>query len=712
MLWYDYDSDYVFSEEELLKEYSAERIRNLGFFGHGGSGKTSICESLLFTMKQNTRLGSVDNGTALLAYDEDEITRKIGINLGIGYGEYRDHLINLVDAPGYADFFGNVVSAIRAVDIAVVVVDAGSGVEVGTEMAWRRLEKAGLPKVVFVNKLGRENADFERTADEVRKAFGTAVTPVFLPIGRETGFCGVVDLLKDKAYRYEQGVRKETPIPADMADVIASWKEKLVEAAADVDEKLMEKFLEGATIESGEIQQAVRKGIRAGMISPMMCGDALTQVGVDLLLDLAVDVLPGPLDLPELEGTIPGKTDVVKVERKADDPTCCFVFKTISESHVGEMNYIRVFSGTVKTGSSLLNATNEREERINQIFLVKGKERTETNQLVTGMIGALVKLKDTHTGDTLCDPKRPVRLPPMDFPKPSISEAIVPKSKGDEERVSNGLAKLHAEDPTFTYEYNREIGQQLINGMGELHLDVIVGRLKRRFDVQVDLVKPKIAYRETITRKSEAQGRHKKQTGGRGQFGDVWLRIEPKPRGEGFEFVDEIYGGAIPSKFIPSVEKGVLEAMEKGYLASYPMCDLKATVFDGSYHEVDSSDIAFKLAAMLAFRNCCEKANVVLLEPIGNVEVTVPERFTGDVIGDLNARRGRIMGMEAQGNLQVVRAQVPLAEMYKYSNSLRSMTQGRGFFTVEFSHYEEVPRELAAKIVEEAKRAQEAEREA
>lgn len=693
-----------------MKEYSAERIRNLGFFGHGGSGKTSICESLLLTMKQNTRLGSVNDGTALLSYDEDEVSRKIGINLGLGHGDYRDCLINLVDAPGYADFFGNVVSAIRAVDIAVVVVDAGSGVEVGTEMAWRRLEKAGLSKVVFINKLGRENADFENAAEEVRKAFGASVTPVFLPIGREAGFYGVVDLLKDKAYKYEQGVRKEMPVPADMVDAIAGWKEKLVEAAADIDEKLMEKFLEGAKIDPAEMQQAVSKGIRAGLISPMMCGDALSQVGVDQLLELAVDVLPSPLDLPELEGTAPGKSETVKVERKADEPACCFVFKTVSESHVGEMNYVRVFSGTVKTGSNLLNATSERDERINQLYLVKGRDRTEVNQLTTGMIGALVKLKDTHTGDTLCDGKRPVRLPGMDFPKPSISEAIVPKSKGDEERVSNGLSKLHAEDPTFTYEYNREIGQQLINGMGELHLDVIVGRLKRRFDVHVDLVKPRIAYRETITRKSEAQGRHKKQTGGRGQFGDVWLRLEPKTRGTGYEFADEIYGGAIPSKFVPSVEKGIVEAMEKGYLAGYPMTDLKATVFDGSYHEVDSSDIAFKLAAILAFRNACEKANVVLLEPIGNVEVTVPDRYTGDVIGDLNSRRGRIMGMEVQGNLQVVKAQVPMAEMYKYSNSLRSMTQGRGFFTLEFSHYEEVPRELSAKVVEEAKRAPEAER--
>jgi elongation factor G len=372
------------------------------------------------------------------------------------------------------------------------------------------------------------------------------------------------------------------------------------------------------------------------------------------------------------------------------------------------MSYVRVVAGAIKPGMLVMNARTEREEKVNQMYLVKGKERVEVGQLSAGMIGALVKLRETGTGDTLCDKKLVVKLPGMDFPKPSISEAIVPKAKGDEERMSNGLSRLHAEDPTFSYAFEPELGQQIINGMGELHLDVIVGRLKRRFDVQVDLVKPRVAYRETVTRKAEAQGRHKKQTGGRGQFGDCYLRLEPLPRGTGFEFVDEIYGGSIPGKVGPSVEKGVIEAMDKGFLAGYRMMDVRATVYDGSFHPVDSSDIAFKLAAVLAFRACCEKANVVLLEPIGNAEVTVPDQYTGDVMGDMNARRGRIMGMEAQGNLQVVKARVPIAEMYKYSNSLRSMTQGRGFFSLEFSHYEETPREAAQKVIDEAKRAKEA----
>jgi elongation factor G len=690
-----------------VKEFSSERIRNLGFFGHGGSGKTSICEALLLAMKQNTRLGSVDDGSSLLDCDEDEVSRKITINIGLGHGEHRDTLVNIIDTPGYADFFGEVVSAVRAVDSAVVVVDAASGVEVGTEMAWRRLDEARLPRVVFVNKLRKENTNFGITAEEVRKSLGTRVTPLFLPIGSEAGLSGLVDILNDKAYRYDGAARMDTPVPPEMKDSIAQWKEKLIEAAAEADEALMEKFLEGGDISPDEMRAAVRKGIKAGVVYPMLCGDALAQVGTDLLLDLAVDVLPAPTDMPELSGTRPGTTEAVTVGADPAGPACALVFKTVSEAHIGDMNYVRVFRGRLDAGSLVLNATTERDEKLNQLYLVKGRERTEVNRLTTGMIGALVKLKETHTGDTLGDKRQPAKLAPIVFPRPSISVAIVPQSKGDEERVSNGLNRLHQEDPTFSYEYSAEIGQQLINGMGELHLDVIVSRLRRRFDVHVDLIKPRTPYRETITRKAEAQGRHKKQTGGRGQFGDCWLRVEPLPRGGGFEFVDAIKGGAIPAKFIPPVEKGIVETMEKGVLAGYHMMDIRATVYDGSYHDVDSSDIAFKIAGSLAFENCCEKAGLVLLEPIMNAEVTVPDQYTGDVMGDLNSRRGRIMGMEVQGNLQVVKAQVPQAEMYKYSNSLRSMTQGRGFFAMEFSHYEEVPREVQTRVIEEARKAKE-----
>ena len=690
-----------------MKDFSPERIRNLGFFGHGSCGKTSICEALLFAMKQNSRLGSVADGTSLLDYDEDEISRKITINLGLGHGEYRDTLVNIVDTPGYADFFGEVVSAVRAIDNAVVVVDATSGVEVGTEMAWRRLDETKLPRVILVNKLRKEHTKFEATAEEIQKVFGSRAIPLYLPIGSEDSFSGIVDLLNDKAYSYAAGARKDVPVPAGMQASIATWKEKLVEVAAEVDESLMEKFLEGQEITADEMKKAVRKGIKAGVVYPVMCGDALAQVGIDLVLDLAVDVLPGPLDMPPVSAVASDTNAAVEIAPDPNGPVCAFIFKTVSEAHVGDMSYVRVFRGKLDAGGSVLNARTERDEKLNQMFLVKGKERVEVGKLVTGMIGALVKLKESHTGDTLTDKRQPVRLNDIAFPRPSISVAIVPQSKGDEERVSIGLTRLHQEDPTFSYEYNAEIGQQLISGMGELHLDVIVARLKRRFDVSVNLIKPRIPYREAITRKAEAQGRHKKQTGGRGQFGDVWLRVEPLPRGGGFEFADAIKGGAIPSKFVPPIEKGISEMLVKGVLAGYHMMDIKATVYDGSYHDVDSSDIAFKIAGSLAFSNCCENAGLVLLEPIMNVEVTVPDQHTGDVMGDLNSRRGRIMGMEVQGNLQVVKAQVPQAEMYKYSNSLRSMTQGRGFFTMEFSHYEEVPREVQNKVVEESRKARE-----
>jgi len=687
-----------------VKEYKTQEIRNLGFLGHGGAGKTSLCDSLLYTMRQNTRLGSVDAGTSLFDYDDDEIVRKISINLALGYGEYRNTLINLVDAPGYADFWGNVISAVRAIDAGILVIDASSGVEVGTELAWRKLEEANLPRALFINKLTKENTSFDNIAEEARKIFGSKVTAVYLPIGKESGLKGAVDLLSDKAFIYENGVRKEIPVPGDMQEQIQHWKERLIETAAEVDESLMEKFLEGQEITPDEMRKAVRKGIKAGQVYPLLGGDALTQVGVDLILELAIDVLPSPAEMPAVKGVVPSTGEEKELGAELDGPVCALVFKTISEAHLGDMHYVRVFRGRLEPGMVVINGTTQREEKINQIYIIKGKDRSEIGKLTAGMLGALVKLKETHTGDTLADKREPIRLAPIEFPNPSISVAIVPQSKGDEERVSNGLARLHEEDPTFSYEYNAELGQQIISGMGELHLDVIIGRLKRRFDVNVDLVKPRIPYRETITKKAEAQGKHKKQTGGRGQYGDVWLRIEPLSRGTGFQFVDEIYGGAIPGKYIPSVEKGVIEAMEKGILAGYRMMDIKATVYDGSYHEVDSSDIAFKIAAGLAFKNACEKAGVVLLEPIMNVGITVPDRFTGDVMGDLNARRGRIMGMEAQGGLQVIKAQVPLAEMYKYSNSLRSMTQGRGFFTMEFDHYEEVPREIAQKIIEEAKR--------
>ncbi len=691
-----------------MKEYSSDKIINLGFFGHGGCGKTSIGEAILYLLKQNTRLGRVDEGTSLFNYDEDEITRKISINLALGYGEYKDHYFNLIDTPGYADFVGEVFSGLRAVDCAMVVIDASSGIEVGTEMVWRYINKEDLPRMIFINKLRKEHSDFYKILDEVIKEWGSGICPLFLPIGKETGFEGIISILDNKVYSYKDGQRKEVAVPDSIKDQIATYRDKIIEAASDVNEAIMNKYLEGGDITSDELKLAVKEGIKAHKIYPVLCGDAFDNIGIDLLLDFCVDMLPGLALTRELKGIDLKKNQekVLKADIKGNP--VAFVFKTVSEPHIGDMNYVRILFGTLESGSILMNGTVEREEKINQIYYVKGKERTETNKLRTGEIGALVKLRQTKTSDTLSHPQEPIRLPKIDFPLPSISVAIVPKSKGDEEKVSNGLSRLHEEDPTFTYIYDGELKQQIVSGLGELHLDIVIGRLKRKFDVSVDLEKPRVPYRETIMRKAEAQGKYKKQSGGRGQYGDVWLRLEPKERGSGYEFADEIYGGSVPSKYIPSVEKGVVETMDTGVLAGYHVIDLKATIYDGSYHEVDSSDIAFKIAGQLAFKAAAEKAGLVLLEPICDVEVTVPEQYIGDIMGDLNARRGRIMGVDAEGRLQVIKAKVPQAEMYKYSNSLRSFTQGRGYFTMKFSHYEEAPREVAAKVIEETKRAKEA----
>jgi elongation factor G len=687
-----------------LKDYGSDKIRSVGFFGHGGCGKTTLCDTLLYLLKQNSRIGRVDEGNSLLDYDEDEINRKISINLALGYGEHRDTLLNIVDTPGYADFVGDVYSGIRAVDSAVVVVDASSGVEVGTEMVWKQIEKQNLPRIILLTKLQREHTDFFRSLDEVQKKFGMKTVALGLPIGSELGLKGVIDLLSGKAFEYENAQPKEVPVPADLVEIVAEYRGKLIEAAADADENLMNKFLEGGKITHEEALPAVRAGIREGRIYPVLPADGYSGVGVANLLDFIVDVMPASDQMGELRVTELKTRQEKVLPRTAQGPTSAFVFKTVSESHIGDINYIRVLSGVLKAGDVVMNSRTEREEKVNQIYLVKGKERSEVARLVAGQLGGLVKLKTTKTSDTLSDLKQATALPVIAFPEPVVSVAIVPKAKGDEEKVSLGLSRLHEEDPTFKYLYDGEGRQQLVYGLGELHLNVIVARLLRKFTVAVDMVKPRIHYRETVTRKAEAQGKHKKQTGGRGQYGDCWLRLEPKARGEGFEFAEEIFGGAIPKNYIAPIEKGIVELMANGVLAGYQVVDLKATVYDGSYHEVDSSDIAFKLAGQLAFRNACEKAGMILLEPIMNVEVTVPSQYMGSITGDLSSRRGIIQGMETEGSLQAIRATVPEADMYMYSNTLRSVTQGRGYFTMKFSHFAEVPREQSQKIIDESKR--------
>jgi elongation factor G len=679
---------------------AGKSIKNIGLFGHASCGKTTIADAMLFITGANTRFGKVSDKTSVFDYDPEEIDKLCSLNLALASFEYKDTTINLIDTPGYSDFLGEAMSGIEAVDSAIMVIDATGGIEVGTERLLQKIEEKKLPLVFFINKLKKEGTDFFKTIAAIKETTKRSIVPLSIPIGEAAGLNGVVDVLKEKASGPEG---KEIELPAKMKDKLAEYKDKIIEAAAEIDDAIMNKYVEGQKIEFSECLDVIRSGIVNGKVALCLSGEALELIGMHVLIEVLIEYLPSPEQLPDIE--LDGK----KIVRRVDSPFLGYVFKTAVEPHLGELCLIKVLTGAVKSGDTVSNTSKSVEEKINQIFTIKGKERKEIDQLTCGQIGGLVKLKETGTGHTLASPKISASLPPIEFPEPSISMAIIPKAKGDEEKVSTGLARLRDEDPTFSFAYDPEIKQLIISGLGELHLDIILSRLKRKYGVSVDLVKPRIKYRETFTKKSEAQGKYKKQTGGHGQYGDCWLRVEPKERGKGYEFADEIVGGRIPSRYIPSVEKGVKEALEQGLLAGYPVTDIKVAVFEGSYHPVDSSDIAFKIAASMAIKANAAKGSMVLLEPISEVEIYVPEAFMGDVMGDLNSRRGKIMGMEGTGKIQKIKALVPEAEMYKYSTSLRSLTQGRGFFNMKFDHYEEVPKEITKKIVEEAKRNKEEE---
>ncbi len=670
-------------------------IRNIGLFGHASSGKTTIADGILYLMGANTRFGKVSEKTSIFDTDPEEQEKECSLNLGLASFNHKDVTINLIDTPGYADFIGEALSGIESVDCAIVVVDAFAGIEVGTERLLSEIAKKNIPVVFFINKLSKENTDFYKTLSSIGEVYKEKIVALTLPIGETNNLSGVVDVLRTKAYGKEG---KEGSVPDDMKEKIQQQQEKFIEAAADLNESLMNKYIEGEKVELNECIEPVRNGIIEGKVALCLAGDALELIGINNLLEAIIEFLPSSQSLPEIQ------LDDQKIKRTDDAPFLGYVFKTVVEPHLGELCYLRVLSGKAKSGDVISNTTKSTEEKINQIFSLKGKEKTEIGEITSGMIVGLVKLKNTHTGDTLAKGIK-VSLPQIEFPTPSISMAIVPKAKGDEEKISSGLTRLRDEDPTFTFAYDPEIKQLIISGIGELHLDIILARLKRKYGVSVDLIKPRVKYRETFTKKTEAQGKYKKQTGGHGQYGDCWLRVEPLERSKGLEFVNKVVGGAIPTRYIPSIEKGVKEGLDQGFIAGYPLTDLQVTVYDGSYHPVDSSDIAFKIAASMSLKANAERGKVVLLEPIQEVEVYVPESFMGDVIGDLNSRRGKIMGMEGEGKTQKIKALVPEAEMYKYSTSLRSMTQGRGYFNMKYSHYEEVPRDTTQKIVEEAQKA-------
>jgi len=694
-----------------VKAFSAGKIRNIGLVGHGGVGKTTFAEALVFTMGSTNRMGTIDEGNTVSDHHADEIERKISINTSLLYGEWKENKINILDMPGYSDFMGGAKGAFRVIDLAVVVVSAVEGVEVGTEQVFEFADEYQKPRAVFVNRVNNEHARFDQVFSNLQERFGTGVVAIQFPVNAGEGFNKIVDVLKKKLLTYEPGSKnkpKVEELPDDLKAKAEEYRNQIVEAAAESDDKLMEAYFDAGDLTDEQIVEGLRKGILSGTLVPVLCGAANTNIGTTELLDFLAAYGPSPIDFEK----ITGKKAEQEVERKISDqePLCAFVFQTLSEAHVGELSLVRVYSGQLNSGDEIQNITKQISEKIGQIYIMNGKNRNEIGNLTTGDIGALVKLKNTKTNDTLCDKRSPMMMEPVAFPQPVISVAVSPKSRGDEEKISSGLHVLQDEDPSFTVVQDPELHQTIVSGQGDLHLKVIIDRLKDKYGVEVSEERPKIPYRETITAKADDKYRHKKQTGGAGQFAEVWMRIEPRQRGEGFEFGNEVKGGNISSVFIPSIEKGIKQVLENGPVAGYRVVDVKAIVYDGKEHPVDSKDIAFQSAGREVFKAAFLKARPILLEPIYDVEVKVPEDHMGDVMGDLSGRRGKIMGTESKGNFQVIKAKVPLSDLDRYATSLRSITSGRGIYRRSFSHYEQVPKDQEAKIIEESRKAKEEEK--
>lgn len=684
-----------------------DKIRNIALIGHGGCGKTSLAEAIAYHCKITTRIGRVDDGTTICDSDQDERERKISIGASLLSCPWKEYKINLIDTPGYADFFGEVVGALKVVDSVILVLSASSGVEVGTEKVWDQAQQDSLPSLIFINKMDKENANFQNSFKSAKERLNPKITPFQIPIGEGSSFKGIADLLRNKAYIYSQGKVEEGDIPDELKEEAGNLREKLIESIAESNDALLEKYLESGELSEEEIKKGLKKAITTGSLIPLLCGSTLKDMGIEALLDTVGNSLPSPVDREEIKGINPKNKEEEKRKPSESEALSSLVFKTRVEPHVGQMNFFRVYSGKVLSGEEVYNATSQNREKMGQLVITQGKEQKKVSEVGAGDMAAALKLKYTSTGDTLCSSSRPIVLEGPRFPEPIISLALKPSSKKDQEKLSTALGELVSEDPTLSWHMEHEFGEAIISGMGELHLEILIKRLKRKFGVEVVLGKPRIAYRETIRAKAKAQGKYKKQTGGRGQYGNCYIEIEPLELGKGFEFVNDIFGGAIPAKYIPSVEKGVKEAIAKGVLAGYPVVDVKVTLCDGSFHEVDSSDIAFKIAGSLAFKKAVQEAKPVLLEPVMSIEVLAPEEYMGDLNGDLNSRRGRIMGIEAKGRNQIIKAQVPLAKMYMYATILKSITHGQGTYSMKFSHYEEVPPRIAQEIIAQSKKKEE-----
>jgi elongation factor G len=687
----------------MARTVSLEKTRNIGIMAHIDAGKTTTTERILYYTGINYKIGEVHEGTATMDWMVQEQERGITITSAATTCLWRDHRVNIIDTPGHVDFTIEVERSLRVLDGAVAVFCSVGGVEPQTETVWRQADKYGVPRIAFVNKMDRLGADFFRVVQMIRDRLGARPAIIELPIGAEEKFAGVIDLVSMKAVVWEDeslGAKFRTePIPESLIAQANEYREKLLETAADCDEAIMEKYLEGKEIGENELRAAIRRGALSLKIVPTLCGSAFRNKGVQPLLDAVVDYLPSPLDIPPVKGVNPSSQQPEERPAKDDAPFSALAFKIMTDPFVGTLSFFRVYSGALTSGSSVYNSTRGKRERIGRLLKMHANKREEIKEVYAGDIAAAVGLKTATTGDTLCDEDDPIILESIDFPDPVISIAIEPKSKADQERLGLSLQKLATEDPSFRVRTDEETGQTIISGMGELHLEIIVDRLLREFNVGANVGKPQVAYKETIRKSVEQQGKFIRQTGGRGQYGDVWIKVEPQKPGSGFEFVDAVKGGSIPREYIPAVEKGVREATENGALAGYPMVDVKVTLFDGSYHDVDSSEIAFKIAGSMAFKEATRKANPVLLEPIMSVEVVVPEEFMGDVIGDISSRRGKVLGMDTRPAAQAIDARVPLAQMFGYATDLRSMTQGRATYTMQFSHYEPVPATVAEGII-------------
>jgi elongation factor G len=687
-----------------MKEYGTEQIRNVVLLGHHGAGKTSVAEAALFSSGGASRLGKVDDGTTASDFEPDEVKRKISLSLALIPCEWGNHKINIIDTPGYADFVGEVKSGIRAADIGVIVVDAVSGLQVGTELAWANADQAALPRIIVINRMDRENANFDQALGQLQARYGKKVAPLILPIGAQDSFAGVVNLIEQKAYMGDKG--EPAAVPADMAAAAASAREQLVEAVAEADDDLLAKYLEGEELTEEELTDALRKGIAAGIVAPVFATSASKNIGIAKWLDAIVADCPSPADVASRTATNSAGDEQLKAD--ASGPLAATVFKTSADQFVGRLNYLRVVSGTLKADSHVWNANHHADERIGQIIVLKGKTQDHAPSLVAGDIGAVAKLNQTVTGDTLCSKEHTLTLPPLEFPKPPFNVAVTPKGKADVDKLGPSLHRIAEEDPTLVVHRDEATGETIISGMGETHVEVAAEKMKRKFGVEVDLHAPRVPYRETVTTRVESEFIHKKQSGGHGQYARVSIIVEPN-KGGGFEFVDKVVGGSVPRNFIPAVEKGVHEALNEGTLAHFPMVDLRVTLVDGKEHPVDSSEMAFKIAGSQALKQGALKANPVLLEPFMELKIRVPDGNTGDVMSDLNGKRAKVHGMSPEGDgTTIIDAEAPLSEVLRYATDLRSITQGRGSFEMTFHHYDEVPQHIAQKIVAEAQKAREA----